>query len=91
MVARPFTLPQLEAQRINHVLGGALNQVEITLWWNTPNSRLNGKTPSQVWRSESIQTSDIFEAVQVAALADASKLGNRKIQPSAIGRWSKWT
>ena len=68
-----------------------MNQLEITLWWNTPNSHLNEKTPSQVWRSESVPTSDTFEAVQVAALADASKLGNRQIQPGEHGRWSKWT
>lgn len=41
----------------------------ITWWWNVANSYLDGKTPRQVWLSESGPSTTTIEMVRSAAAA----------------------
>ena len=60
--------PHIEALRINEVLlNRGLSQVQANTWWNAPNSRLDGKTPNQVWLSAETPSPETIDRVRLAA------------------------
>jgi hypothetical protein len=66
----------IEAVEINEVLYVKYyDAAGATWWWNNPNSELGGKTPHQVWLSETRPSSETMEKIRRAAHA-APKMGH---------------
>jgi hypothetical protein len=60
----------IEAVGINEVLHAKYyDAAGATWWWNNPNSRLDGRTPHQVWFSEPEPSLETIEMIQLAANA----------------------
>jgi hypothetical protein len=57
-----------EVVRINEVLRAKYYDADgIEWWWNNPNSRLDGRTPHQVWLSETEVSPETIEVIRLAA------------------------
>ena len=60
----------IEAVRINEMLYAKYYDASgATWWWNNRNSRLGGRTPHQVWLSETGPSAETIEMLQLAIAA----------------------
>lgn len=68
----PFEVtPWIDSRRIYEILlDRGLSLDDANTWWITPNARVGGRSPIQMWLSEAPPTEALIRIIRDAAFAD---------------------